>query len=423
MAQTYRRLTAATLRVIAKKPGFYLDGDGLYLQVAPAGHVSWIFRYSIGTARDRRMDLGPLRDVNLTEARKLAGAARRLKRAGIDPIEERNARRLGLPAEPAAAPLADPMPPVQTFRDAAEAYMLAQRAGWRSTRHSGQWGSSLATYVFPFFGDLPVDTIAVEHVLQALTPIWTTRPETATRVRTRIENVLAYATAQSWRSGDNPARWHGHLANLLPKPARLRRPVHHAAMSWGEIGSFMTELRQQSGNAARALEFLILTAARTGEVLGARWGEIDRAARLWTIPSDRMKGGRPHRVPLSDAALAIVDQMAAIRAGVDEFVFPSSRPGAPLSPPALLRLLHRMGHRGFTMHGFRSAFADWVAEKTGFPAKLIEVALAHASGDRTETAYRRGDLLDRRRKLLEAWADYCAKTTDSQALLLRRIFA
>jgi len=242
-------------------------------------------------------------------------------------------------------------------------------------------------------------------VLKAVEPIWTTKPETAGRVRGRIESILDWATSRGYRTGENPARWRGHLENLLPKRSKVRRIEHHAALPYAEIGAFITELRQQEGVAARALEFAILTAARTGEVNGAQWGEINRAERLWTIPAERMKAGREHRVPLSDAALAIIDEMAAVRSG--EFVFPGGKARRPLSNMAFLMLLRRMKRDDLTAHGFRSSFADWAAERTAFPAEVREMALAHSVGDKVEAAYRRGDLFQKRRQLADAWAKFC----------------
>jgi integrase len=242
--------------------------------------------------------------------------------------------------------------------------------------------------------------------MNAIEPIWTTKPETASRVRGRIESILDWAAARGYRQGENPARWRGHLENLLPKKNKVRRVEHLAALPYREIGMFMAELRGQEGAAARALEFAILTSARTGEVMGARWDEINLADRMWTIPAERMKAGKEHRVPLADAAMAIVEKMAAIRSG--EFVFPGGKAGRPLSNMAFLMLLRRIGRNDLTVHGFRSSFRDWAAERTGFPAEVAEMALAHAVSDKVEAAYRRGDLFQKRRQLAEAWAKFCA---------------
>jgi integrase len=305
-----------------------------------------------------------------------------------------------------------------TFRQCAEAYIKAHKASWRNPKHAAQWPSTLSAYVYPIFGALPVQAIDVSLVMKVLeqevrgaangepASLWTTKPETAGRVRGRIESVLDWATSRNYRQGENPARWRGHLENLLPKKAKLRRVKHHAALPYAEIAAFMIELRQQDGVAGRALEFAILTAARTGEVIGAKWDEIDFAERFWVIPAERMKAGREHRVPLSDAALAILEDLRNVRQA--NFVFPRGKPGRPISNMAMLMLLRRMGRGALTAHGFRSSFRDWAAECTGFPAEVAEMALAHTVSDRVEAAYRRGDLFEKRRQLMEEWGRFCA---------------
>jgi integrase len=290
-----------------------------------------------------------------------------------------------------------------TFRECAEGYVAAHRSGWRSAQHAKQWTASLEDYVYPKFGSLPVQAIDLGLVLKAIEPIWKTRTETASRVRGRIESVLDWATVRGYRSGDNPARWRGHLESLLPGRSKVRRVEHHAALPYPEIGAFMAELRQQQGVAARALEFAILAAARTGEVIGAKWEEINLADRLWTIPAERMKAGREHRVPLSDAAMAVIERM---RGNGSEYVFPGRR-RHPLSGAAMLMLLRRMGRGDLTVHGFRSSFRDWAAERTAFPAEIAEMALAHAVGSAVEQAYRRSDMFQKRRLLAEQWATFC----------------
>jgi integrase len=254
------------------------------------------------------------------------------------------------------------------------------------------------------FGSLPVQAIDVGLVLKALEPIWTAKPETANRVRGRIESVLDWATARGYRQGENPARWRGHLENLLPGKSKVRRVKHHAALPYVEMADFMTQLKEQEGVAARALEFTILTAARTGEVIGATWSEINFDERLWTVPADRMKAGKEHRVPLSDAALAILEQMQAIRQ--DDFIFAGGKARRPISNMAMAMTLRRMGRGDLTVHGFRSTFRDWAADRTGFPAEVAEMALAHTIGDKVEAAYRRGDLFQKRRQLMDAWAKF-----------------
>jgi integrase len=379
----------------AKAPGYYGDGGGLFLQVSKYGSKSWVFRFKTD-GRLREMGLGSLDTYGLSEARERARNCRKLRDEGKDPIEERNAARLAVKLVAARA---------MTFEQCAEGYIAAHRAGWRNGKHRDQWSSTLATYVCPVFGGLPVQAIDTTLVMKAIEPIWTEKPETASRVRGRIESILDWATARSFRAGENPARWRGHLDKLLPKKTKVRRIEHHAALPYGEIAAFMVELQQQEGVAARGLEFAILTAARTGEVIGARWDEINLAERLWMVPAERMKADKEHRVPLSDAAIAILEDLSKIRHG--DFVFPSGRTGRPISSMAMPMTLRRMGRGDFTVHGFRSSFRDWAAERTTFPAEVAEMALAHAVSDKVEAAYRRGDLFAKRRQLTDAWARFC----------------
>src|SRR5215471_6422795 len=303
----------------SKKRGYYGDGGGLYLLVGPNGAKSWVFRFR-KEGKLREMGLGPLHTIGLAEARQKAQDCRRKRLDGIDPIE---AKRAAL----ATARLDDAK--TMTFRQCAESYIKAHRAGWRNPKHAEQWPSTLATYVYPVFGALPVQAIDVGLVLKALEPIWTVKPETASRVRGRIESVLDWATARGCRQGENPARWPGHLENLLPKKSKVRRVEHHAALSYDELPEFMAELRQQEGIAARALEFTILTAARSGEAVGAKWSEINLGERLWTIPADRMKAGKEYRSPLADRVIEILEDMQKIRES--DFVFPGGKAGRPLS--------------------------------------------------------------------------------------------
>lgn len=296
------------------------------------------------------------------------------------------------------------------FRSVADAYIAAHEPSWRNEKHRSQWRNTLATYAYPYMGDLAVSDVATSHVMAALEPIWATKPETASRVRGRIEAVLDYAKSREWRGGENPARWRGHIANMLPKTTKVASVEHHAALPWLEIGAFMSALRKREAMAARALEFLILTAGRTGEILGAQWSEIDTGSALWTIPKQRMKAGREHRVPLSAAALAVVE---AARADPSDdrspFVFPGTKPGRPLSQMAMLMLLRRMDWGDLTAHGFRSTFRDWCAETTSYPNEMAEIALAHTVGDKVEAAYRRGDMMEKRRRMMEDWANFCGE--------------
>jgi integrase len=396
MAARKSGLTARQVET-ARKPGLFGDGGGLYLRVTPTGGKFWVYRYMLDGHR-RDMGLGAVELFPLAEARRRAIDARRLCADRIDPIEaRRGTRQAGAVASPKAL----------TFQACAERYIEANKAGWSSAKHADQWPKTLGAYVYPVFGDLPVQSVDVGLVLKAIEPIWTVKPETATRVRGRIEAVIDWATARGYRQGENPARWRGHLENLLPKKTKVRRVEHHAALPYADIGAFMVDLRQQEGVAALALEFAILTAARSGEVIGARWIELNMAERLWTVPRERMKAGREHRVPLSDAAMSIVEKMAAIR--TSDFVFPGQRSGQPIGVVGLFYKLGQMGRRDLTVHGFRSSFRDWVAERTAFPAEVAEMALAHAVADKVEAAYRRGDLFEKRRQLSDAWAKFCAR--------------
>jgi integrase len=410
MARNIHRLTAT--RVKNAQPGkrrdgtprarVYADGGGLYLQVSPGSgrtSKSWIYRYASATGKERFMGLGSLDTVTLAEAREKATECRRLRERGIDPIDAKGAQRASAAVERAKA---------MTFDQCAQQYIAAHRAGWRNPKSLSQWTNSLATYVLPVFGNLPVGSIDVGLVMKAVEPIWATKPETASRVRGRIEAVLDWAAARSFRDSDNPARWKGRLENLLPRRSKVRAVKHHAALPYVEISGFMHALRERDAVAARALEFAVLTAARTGEVLGAKWSEIDFNAGTWTVPGDRMKGGREHRVPLSDAAVDVLKHMLKVRE--NDYVFPGGR-RVMLSEVTLSRLLRRMGRDTLTVHGFRSTFRDWAAERTNFPNEVVEMALAHAIGSKVEAAYRRGDLFDKRRKLMDAWAAYCEQST------------
>jgi integrase len=385
----------SALAVKSAKPGMHGDGGGLWLHVSGRGTRSWIFRFTSPIdGKPHEMGLGPLHTLSLADARIKAMDCRRQVLEGGDPLAARQARRQA--ARVAAVKTI-------SFKECAESYIAAHEAGWRNPKHRGQWPATLAAYVYPIFGALPVAAIDTGLVMQAVQPLWAHKTETASRVRGRIESILDWATARGYRAGDNPARWRGHLENLLPNKSKVAPVAHHAALPFPEIAAFVAELRQHSGAGARALEFLILTAARTGEVIGARWPEIDLEGRLWTVPAGRMKAGREHRVPLSAAALAIL--AALPRKG--DFVFPGGRAGRPLSNMAMLQLLGRIGRGALTAHGFRSCFADWCAERTAFPAEVREMALAHTVSDKVEAAYRRGDLFEKRRQLAEAWAKFC----------------
>lgn len=393
-----RRATPLTVRGIErlKTPGLTADGGGLYFRVTPTGGRSWVFRYMVD-GRRRDMGLGPYPDITLAAAREKATTLRRQKLDGVDPLAAKAATR-------GAARLAAAK--AMTFRQCAEAYIGAHKAGWKNPKHAKQWPSTLETYVYPVFGEVPVAGIDTALVTKSIEPIWTTKPETASRVRGRIESILDWATARGFREGENPARWRGHLENLLPTKMKIHRVEHHAALPYAEIGAFMTELRKQKGLAAQALRFAILTAARTGEVLGATWLEIDLSNHLWTIPAERMKAGKEHRVPLSAEAVAILSEIRSTVHDINGAGFPDNRIFR-LSNMALLMLLRRMGRSNLTTHGFRSTFRDWAAEQTNFPSEVAEMALAHSVSDKVEAAYRRGDLFEKRRQLAEEWAKFC----------------
>jgi integrase len=387
------KLTAAMIETLP--PGMHYDGDGLYLQVRGERWRSWIFRYTLN-GRTRYAGLGSARKITLSDARRKAREHARSVGNSVDPLEAKCGEKQALALDEARR---------VTFREAADRYVGAHRDTWRSDKHRRQWDATLGTYVFPVFGKLPVHTIDTGLVLKVLEPIWSAKPETANRVRGRIETVLDWAKARGYREGENPARWRGHLANLLPKKTRVRGVKHHPALPYNEIGSFMTDLRRRGGTAASALEFTILTAGRTGEVLGARWDEIDLDQRVWTIPATRMKSKREHRVPLSDQAATLLERMLQLRQ--NDLVFPGTRTGQGLSNMTMIAILRRMDRGHLVVHGFRSTFRDWAAERTGFERDVVEMALAHTTGNKTETAYRRGDLFEKRRRLMEAWAQFC----------------
>lgn len=387
-------LTALEVRSLTA-PGKHADGKGLYLVVKKSGSRSWMFRYS-NAGRQREMGLGSLHNVSLADARTKAEAARKQIGEGLDPLTEHQR------AEDANR-LTDAKR--ITFEDAAKQYIASHRAGWKNAKHASQWESTLSDYVFPVFGEIPVQDVDTALLMKALNPIWQTKTETASRVRGRIESVLNWATASKFRTGDNPAKWRGHLDNLLPKPSSIRDVVHHKALPFKEIGSFVADLRGMQSTSARALEFLILTAARTNEVLGMKWIELDDDYQVWTVPASRMKAKKEHRVPLSTRAREIVLMMRKQSTG--DYIFEGDKPGCPLSGMALLMMLRRMNRADVVPHGFRSTFRDWASERTNFPREVCEMALAHTVSDAVEAAYRRGDLFAKRRKLMMAWGNEC----------------
>lgn len=378
------------------KPGYYCDGAGLYLQIAKGGSKSWVLRYTVDR-KPREMGLGSFATFSLADARKRAIEQRKMLADGIDPIEAKRGKLLEQRLAKAK---------VITFDKAAEGFIAANESAWRSSKHGEQWRNTLATYASPVIGDLPVSTITTAMVMKILQPIWSTKTETATRVRGRIEKVLDWSKVQGYRSGDNPAAWKGNLAEALPKPSKVADAGHHAALPWVEMGQFMKTLRVMPGAGSLAMQLIILTAARTSEVIEARWSEFDLEAGLWVIPKERMKGFREHRVPLSPQALAVLQRVKWDN-NPSEFVFPSAKPDKAISNMTCLAVLKRMGRGDLTVHGFRSTFRDWAAESTAYPRDVCEMALAHAIVDKSEAAYRRGDLLDKRTRLMNDWAAFC----------------
>jgi integrase len=383
-------------KVATAGPGKYEDGGGLRLVVSKSGAKKWVLRFTIHGKR-REMGLGSYPEVSLAEAREQALEYRKQARSGTDPILARQAALEQIPS----------------FTSCAARYIRAHRRGWKNAKHARQWVSTLKTYARPVIGEKPVDTVTTEDVLTILSPIWNTKTETAKRVQGRIENILDFAAAHKYRDPLNPARWRGHLDKLLPRPSRVKQVNHHPAMPYDEVPAFMAELSEKRGVSALALQFLILTATRTSEVLQAQWQEIDLETAIWIIPAERMKARREHRVPLSDATMKILNALPRIDG--NPYLFPGTRQGRPLSNMALLKQMRSMGygadgkHGNYVPHGFRSSFRDWSGEVSSFPRDVAEMALAHAIENKVEAAYRRGDLFAKRRRMMQEWADYLDK--------------
>ncbi len=395
MGKQINKLSARKVETVTKA-GRHSDGGGLYLNVTTTGSKSWVFMYKTA-GRRREMGLGPARDVPLTRARTLAADARQLLVSGHDPL------------------LARAKPRTMSFKEAADTLIESMEPSWRNAKHRAQWRMTLSVYC-DVIANRAVGEVTTDDLLRVLKPLWLKKPETASRLRGRIERVLDFAKARGMRSGDNPARWRGHLDALLPKPQRLIRG-HHKAMPFDDVAPFVVALRSMDGVGPQALEFAILTAARTGEVLGARWQELDLEKKLWTIPGSRMKGGREHRIPLTDRAVKIAEAMLKVR--VSEFLFPGSKQNKPLSTMAL-EMVMRRAEANFTVHGFRSAFRDWAGERTAFAREVAEAALSHLVGDAVERAYRRGDALEKRRDLMDAWASFLDPRETSRVVNLSR---
>ncbi|HMA71783.1 MAG TPA: integrase arm-type DNA-binding domain-containing protein [Xanthobacteraceae bacterium] len=401
------------------KVGMHADGGGLYLQVTAGKekgqlNKSWLFRYKLAR-RERQMGLGSFNTIGLKDAREEAERWRKVLKEGKDPIEVRDAERAGQQTAKAKS---------VTFKWCATAYVAAHEAGWRNAKHRQQWHNTLSTYAYPIIGNLPVDAIDTGMVMQILQPLWTEKNETASRIRGRIEKILDWATVNGHRSdGKNPAQWQGHLEHLLAARSKVHKVVNHPALPWEQIPEFMQELRRVEGLAAKCLEYTILTAARSGESRGTPWeGEINTKDRVWIVQASRMKREREHRIPLTAPALAIIEYMREVRQ--NDYVFPGDKGAEPLSDMALTEVIRRVNqarkkaglplwvdpkqeNREVVPHGFRSSFRDWVDEATAYADWLAEAALAHAKGDKVEAAYKRGDALAKRRKLMEEWADYC----------------
>jgi integrase len=390
------RLTDRKVAIL-KTAGFFSDGGCLYLDFKDPPSKNWVLRYT-RNGRTHDYGLGSYPIVSLAEARLARDAALAKLRNGVDPVEEKRAAKLAGKLERARA---------MTFKQCAEAFIAAHERSWKNAKHAYQWPQTMEAYAYPVFGDLPVQAVDTGLVMKAIEPIWFGKTETASRTRGRIEKILDWAATAGYRPSDtpNPARWRGHLENLLPKKSKIAPVKNHEALPYAELPGFMAELTGQTAIGALALRFAILTVTRTGETLGARWGEINLAEKLWTIPAERMKGDREHRVPLSEPGLAILATLKQLPAS--PFVFPADNPRRPVSNMVMLMQLRRMGRSDLTVHGFRSTFSDWCAEKTGFPSEVREMALAHKIGNAVEAAYRRGDLFEKRRELMRVWAVYC----------------
>ncbi|MEW5251658.1 tyrosine-type recombinase/integrase [Microbulbifer sp. 2201CG32-9] len=405
------RLTVRQIEKISV-PGKYDDGDGLRLIVRASGAKSWVLRYQLHGKR-REMGLGSLDDLSLKGARAEASIQRKLILQGIDPISER--RRI-LQAKKTNTQNKEAKK--ISFSEVSNDYILAHREGWKNAKHAQQWKNTLKQYAHPVIGDKAPCEVTTDHVLEILKPIWLEKPETASRVRNRVELVLDAAKARSLREGENPARWRGHLDKLLPKRSKVRQVKHHNALPWAKLPEFFQEISKRHGLAFRAMELTILTATRTSEVLGATWDEVDFSAKIWTIPSDRMKAGKMHRVPLASPVVALLKSLPRI--DDNPYLFPGQRKGRPLSNMAMLMALRRMERNELTVHGFRSTFRDWAGEATPHPRDVCEQALAHSLGDSVEAAYRRGDLFEKRKSLMSDWATYATTAPTENVVPMRK---
>ena len=407
MAKTVKQLKDLQIRRFTK-PGAYPDGEGLYLQVRESGAKDWFYRYEIA-GKGRRKGLGAYPTVSLENAREVAHECRVLRKKGIDPVEhfqrleadKKLKEKKGL-----------------TFKECAEAYIESRKAEWKNEKHHYQWNRSLESYAYPTIGDLSVQDIDLGLILNVLEPIWRTKTETASRVRQRIEAILDWAKVRQYREGENPARWRGHLDKLLPSPKKIQKVVHQPAMDYREVPAFYQALRQERSVSKLALAFLVQTATRSKEAREAQWIEIDLKAKVWVVPGDRTKAGREHRIPLTDETLSILGDVKDFKH--DNFVFPGTRRGQGISDTSVRKQLQNK-HPRLTVHGFRSSFRDWCAEMTNYPRELAEKALGHVLQDKVEAAYQRGDLFEKRRKLMESWTDYCLKEqTDANVVPINK---
>ena len=397
MAKTVKRLKDLQIRRLSQ-PGSYPDGEGLYLQVRTSGAKDWFYRYEV-EGKGRKRGLGSYPTLSLEQARDDALECRQLRQQGIDPVDYAKAQRQKEALDEAKS---------FTFKECALTYINSHNRGWKNRKHESQWRNTLETYAYPTIGDISVQDIDIGLVMEVLEPIWYEKTETASRVRQRIENILDWATVKQYRSGDNPALWRGRLDKLLPKRVKVQKPVHFPAMDYRELPEYFQALRKRDSVATRALAFTILTAARNGEARAVTNDELDIKGKIWTIPDSRMKADREHRVPLSAEALKIIKEMEPFRRHTDNFIFPGQAHAKPISEASLLKVVKQQD-KTLTVHGFRSTFRDWCAEQTSFPREVAEAALAHSVRDKTEAAYQRGDLFEKRRKLMDQWAQYCLK--------------
>ena len=389
----------------ANKTGRYACGFGLYLNISNDGTLSWLYRYKL-LGKSKWMGLGVYnRENTLAKMHREAERLKALVGQGIDPIEQRKTLKAELIASSELS--------IKTFSFCTEEYLKKNHAKWNNPKTPAQWLSSLTAYAYPVIGDLPVSKINTQHVLKILEPIWYTKTETATRVRSRIELILSFAKVLGYREGENPAIWRGHLDQILPKPNTLRKIKHHSALSYAELPEFMQQLKAENCTASKALTLLILTACRTSEVIFSAPHEINND--VWTIPNERMKAGKEHRIPLSSQAFALLDELDLS----GDWLFPGLKEGKPISTGTMDRLLERMGRKDITVHGFRSTFRDFIAEKTNFPDRLAEMCLAHQLSDSVEAAYQRADLLEKRRAIMQVWADYCLPTEEGNVIPIR----